>query len=375
MSSDVQSFSDPGAPGDSPRVSSRRSARRVLRWVLPVAVVAAAGLTATGMIRANANPNLPGKTPLELLAAVGQAQHTGFSGTVVEKASLGLPELGAITGSDSSTGLDLLSGSHTVRVWYGGPTQQRVAVVDSLGESDVFRNGATVWEWNSAERTAVRHTLPDDVTGRLPVTSMAPSQAAQQLLSLISPTTDISTDKNVQVAGRSAYELVLTPKETASRIGRVRIAVDGKTMVPLAFQVYARDAGRPALDISFTRFDDAQPTADNFTWQPPAGVRVTQGGAVTTPKLPLLSGKTATSTVGTGWTTVLKVSGLPSRAAVAKQDPRLGLVYELLPAVKGSWGSGHLYQSALFCVLITDDGRVYAGAVDPSVLYAAAAQK
>ncbi len=40
-----------------------------------------------------------------------------------------------------------------------------------------------------------------------------------------------------------------------------------------------------------------------------------------------------------------------------------------LPKVSGSWGSGHLLTSALFSALITDDGRVLAGAVAPEKLY------
>jgi hypothetical protein len=45
-----------------------------------------------------------------------------------------------------------------------------------------------------------------------------------------------------------------------------------------------------------------------------------------------------------------------------------------LQQVNGSLGSGRLLQSALFSVLITDDGRVIAGAVAPELLYQAAAQ-
>ena len=45
-----------------------------------------------------------------------------------------------------------------------------------------------------------------------------------------------------------------------------------------------------------------------------------------------------------------------------------------LPQVSGAWGSGRLLQSALFSVLLTDDGRVLGGAVAPEALYEAAAQ-
>ena len=42
--------------------------------------------------------------------------------------------------------------------------------------------------------------------------------------------------------------------------------------------------------------------------------------------------------------------------------------------MSGAWGSGRLLQTSLVSVLITDGGRVFVGAVQPSVLYAAASQ-
>ena len=42
-----------------------------------------------------------------------------------------------------------------------------------------------------------------------------------------------------------------------------------------------------------------------------------------------------------------------------------------LPAVSGSWGSGHLFTGPLFSAVITDDGRIAAGAVAPEQLYRA----
>ena len=46
-----------------------------------------------------------------------------------------------------------------------------------------------------------------------------------------------------------------------------------------------------------------------------------------------------------------------------------------LPAVSGSWGSGHLFEGTLVSVVITNDGRVAAGAVTPATLYAALGTK
>ncbi|HEX2903488.1 MAG TPA: hypothetical protein VHO01_08530 [Jatrophihabitans sp.] len=360
----------PPAPGAAPR-----GRRRLLRYVLPVAAAGVLALVASDVLSAHADQNLPSHSATELLAAASTPQLTGFSGTVVEKAALGLPELGLLAGgSGSETGaLSLLTGSHTIRVWYGGEDKQRVAMLDALGESDVFRNGSTVWAWDSRNRVATRLSLP--ATLPAPPALASPDQFAKQLLARISPSTSVSTDKNVQVAGRSAYELVLTPKDSRSRVGQIRIAIDGKTMVPLALQVYARDSSRPAFDIAFTRFDTGMPTEDNFTWQPPAGVTIRQAPSANRSSLPFGLGQVSSSMVGQDWTTVLKLTGLPTPAQLAQRSPQLGIAYGMLPAVRGAWGSGRLLQSSLLTVLYTDDGRAFVGAVDPSVLYAAAAQR
>ena len=184
-----------------------------------------------------ANPNLPSRSTGQLLAAVSYPKQAGFSGTVVEKASFGLPDLsslgittdGAVPGTSP---LSLLSGSHTIRVWYGSPTKQRIALLDTFGELDLFRNGNSLWQWNSDTRTAVHRSLPSSTglfqaPGQLP--DLSPDQAAQHILAMVQPSTAVTTDRTAVVAGRSAYVLALSPKQAGSRIRQVRISVDGQT--------------------------------------------------------------------------------------------------------------------------------------------------
>ena len=47
------------------------------------------------------------------------------------------------------------------------------------------------------------------------------------------PTTAISVDSNVTVAGEAAYQLELAPKSSRSLVGQVRIAIDARNNVPL----------------------------------------------------------------------------------------------------------------------------------------------
>jgi len=358
---------------------------RPVRWLLPalaagVAGLVATGLVATGLLSADANPSLPGRSSDQLLAAISNPKQLGFSGTVVEEASFGLPDLsalglpdGAVLGGSGPGLLSLLSGTHTIRVWYGGPAKQRIALLDPRGELDLFRNGTSLWQWNSASRTAVHRSLPSNAglfATPEQLAGLSPDQAVQHLRAMLQPSTVVSIDRNAQVAGRSAYVLVLAPKQSGSLIGQVRISVDGATMVPLAVQLYARDGGAPILDVAFTRFTAGTPSADNFDWTPPAGVTIQHPPA----RAGLPSSGARVTEVGSGWTEVYKVTGLPSVATLAKQNPRVAALLSLLPPVKGSWGSGRLLRSTAFSALITDDGRAFAGAVEPSVLYLAAAK-
>jgi hypothetical protein len=68
-------------------------------------------------------------------------------------------------------------------------------------------------------------------------------------------------------------------------------------------------------------------------------------------------------------------SGTGGPGSTGSGDPLGALqgIVKQLPAVSGSWGSGHVLSGKLFSVLLTDDGRVLVGAVDPSALYQAAA--
>jgi hypothetical protein len=74
---------------------------------------------------------------------------------------------------------------------------------------------------------------------------------------------------------------------------------------------------------------------------------------------------------GDGWTTVLRLArGVRAANSGAEQADGFAALTE----VSGHWGKGRLVQSKLLSLLVTKDGRVFAGAVRPSRLYAAAAR-
>jgi outer membrane lipoprotein-sorting protein len=363
----------------NPRTILQR--HRALRWLAPVGVVGIAAIAATGMFREPAKPTtLPDTSPASLIAAVQTSQPTGFSGTVVSTLALGLPELPAIGNAGQGSSLSaLLTGSHTMQVWSGGPTKERVALLGATEETDVFRNGRSVWQWSSAEHRAVHLTLPATAAHQsAPASSgnsISPPVLAKRALAALDPTTTVRVEHGGTVADRSTYELILTPRSAQTRVGSVHIDVDGATKLPLAVRVFARGSSTAAVDVAFTSIRFVDPPARNFTFTPPPGAKIEtirpQHRALTTP-----AGKGGTKVArkitgyGSGWTRVFATTLSKSAAASVQRSP----VRDSLTPVTGSWGKGRLLQSDLLSVLLTDDGRVFAGSVDPDALYAAASK-
>jgi outer membrane lipoprotein-sorting protein len=376
-----------------------RGTRR-LRWLVPAviaAAIAAASLTTTAAANASDQPKLAPKTAADLLAAVEQADPAGLSGTIVETTKLGLPDLSGIAGAGGSGGdssltvESLVTGSHTMNVWYAGPEHQRFALLGQLSESDVIHNGTDLWTYSSTTRIVTHKTLSTkDSTDANPKPSIAsaapsldPQTAAEQALAAIDPTTTVQVDRTARVAGRAAYQLLLSPKDTRSLIGSVRIAVDAVTFVPLRVQIYAAGATSPAIQVGFTDISFNVPDASVFEFVPPAGATVQENatpfdsfsgpnlrsrvqapgggsGSVATPgsptENPVLLGK--------GWTQVVEISQPDSTGDALSTINRIGgpnsqLLDEASTAVPG----GRLITTTLVSILIANDGKIFAGPV------------
>lgn len=366
------------------------------RWtpvaVVPLVVVAAAVALP---LSASAAGDLPEKSASELLAFAAENDVTAFSGEIEQTSDLGLPDLSALGGAGSSTGapadasptdalVELATASHQARVFVDAEQGARLQVLDRLAERDLVASATDgLWIYDSSENAAT-HLLPAGGGAPAPESGEAmpdselptPSAAAERLLASIDPTTAVAVGSNVRVAGRDAYELVLTPREGTTLVGSVTISVDGETGLPLGVAVTARGGTEPAFSVAYSSIDFSTPDAAMFSFTPPAGAEVTErtaprhDEAPATAEAPVESApETAPEvdsdvvTTGTGWSTVVE---LPAGDAEALSS---------LDAITTPTDGGRVLTSALLTVLLTDDGRVLAGAVPVDALRDAAADR
>lgn len=393
-------------------------ARARQRWLPALLIPLALALAALiGSVQAGATVSLPPKTADEILAMIARTEVRALSGTVVQTAELGLPEVptagpGIVPGATSA--LELLTGSHTARVYLDGPFKARLQILDRMAERDFVVNGGDAWFYNSADNSATHLSVP--VPSKAERRGSGPSETARpdiptpeamasHFLSAIDSSTKVTVGDASTVAGRSAYRLSLLPRSDGTLVASVSIDVDSETGLPLGVEVRAKGQPEPAYSLAYTEINLTAPDAALFNFTPPAGATVTEKPVPMKPVPPAMEGPAAPapdapvpspnepattepaptpdavvptpegsatpmlphpspSVTGEGWDTVI---GLPAGTAPAELTSNPLLAQALQPV-----SGGRALTTSLVSVLILDDGRVFAGLVPLDRLESAA---
>ncbi|MEU5114832.1 DUF2092 domain-containing protein [Streptomyces longwoodensis] len=407
------------APYASDDTTSGR--RKAVRYVVPVTVVGVAAAT-IGLVPALADsgdPDLPKITAQQLIEKIAASDVEQLSGTVKITTDLGLPDLGGLAGSLASAGggaggsgggssadpsarlTELASGTHTLRIAADGPDRQKVSLLEDAAEYSVIHNGTDVWGYDSASDEVYHSKAPEgaDAHGKENGRTGAeqaptPKEFADQALKAVDGTTSVTVDGTVHVAGRDAYKLLVKPKDADSTVGAISIAVDAKTGLPLKFTLTPKSGGAAVVDAGFTKVHFAKPAASTFDFTPPKGAKVTEGddaghsvagkdkGGAGLPGGEGLGGLDGLNVLGDGWDSIAAFdtgsgSGLPSASGSSGSSKgEAGAFGDFLGSfgdkVTGEFGSGTVFSTRLVNALITDDGKVYAGAVTKDALVKAA---
>ncbi|MGW1779020.1 LolA family protein [Streptomyces sp. NPDC002143] len=405
----------------------RLGRRKAVRYVVPVTVIGVAAAT-IGLVPALADsgdPDLPKITAQQLLDKIAASDVQQLSGTVKISTDLGLPDLGGLEsgllsgvaqqGGDGSSAdpsaklTELASGTHTLRVAADGPDRQKLSLLENAAEYSLIHNGKDVWGYDSASNEVYHANVDessDEAETPVPAT---PKDLTEDALKAVDGTTSVTVDGTVHVAGRDAYKLLVKPKQSGSTVGAISVAVDAKTGLPLKFTLTPASGGAAVVDAGFTQVSFAKPAASTFDFTVPKGAKVTEadaadeagtwdeggpwgeGGAAK--PAPGHSGKSddlgedlgkdleadlgdtdGPTVIGEGWTSIATFDtggeGVPSGSEVGGDLG--GFLDSFGDKVSGKFGSGTVFSTRLINALMTDDGKVYVGAVTKDALVKAA---
>ena len=348
--------------------------RPSLRWIAPLLTLGLV-VTAPGVVQrvASADPGLEPRTAEQLLADLAGAEPRALSGTVTQTMNLGLPSLPDLGQGTVGDPLSMLTGTHTWRVWTDAKQSFRIAKVQGHQEMTLVHNPTDSWLWDSATREAVHvsHRGAKGSRREVPVPEApTPETIAKRVVAAVEPSTVVTTEASTTVAGRPAHQLVLSPTSANTKIGQIKLAIDHTTKLPLRVLITARGASAPAVTVGYTSLTLGTPDPKLFRFTPGKRVTVTEADNLPMPGMPTPAQRydKDVTIVGQDWERVLVVT---TGSPVPTDDAAVTELLGQFPVVSGDWGRGHLVNTALVSILITDDGRMAVGAVQPSLLYAA----
>lgn len=371
------------------------------RWLPAVIAPAVIGAVAAFPIQASA-VDLPDLSPEEVMVMMQGAEPVEFTGVVLKTTNLGLPalELSSMLSEEevermrektpeefadfvpeviASEGLaqamELITGEHRVRVFVG-ETGMRAQILDRMSQRDLIVNQNEMWTYDSREQVATyasidqqklqegRLTLMQQMekfAGEVGLDLTNPQAVADYVMSQVGDSSEVSVGLDHYKAGRTAYQLIVKPNSSVSLVDSVVLSVDSETGVPLAATVYSVEQTEPAIEVGFESISFVNQDEALFTFSAPAGAQVMNLDEVEKPEVeslekPEYEGVEATM-VGEDWDSVLIMPA--TDAEMLSELKNNQLLSSLLKPVAG----GLAFETPIMKVLITNDGRIFAGSV------------
>ncbi|MEL0290832.1 MAG: hypothetical protein VW942_00445 [Aquiluna sp.] len=378
------------------------------RWM--PAVVTPAVIAAISLVPLQANAvDLPDMSAEELMVMMMDAQPTEFSGTILKTSNLGLPalELSSMVSEEDAErmrekmpeefadfapevieqnllteAMELVTGEHRVRV-YVGETGMRAQILDMMAQRDLIVSGNTVWTYDSREQVAMYAELDEEKLAEGKIEAEAeisayiaeigldltdPQAVAEYLMSQVGDSSEVTVGTDHYHAGRTAYQLIVTPNSEVSLVDSIVVSVDSETGMPLALSVYSTEQAEPAMEVGYESISFGDQDESMFSFTPPAGTQVVDLKELEAQKekvdlemwmdmeeMESLEEKPEPVMIGEGWDTiVLMPAGDKALAEMGGE-----LIQSLMTPVAG----GMLFSTPLMNVFMTDSGDVYAGAV------------
>ena len=385
------------------------------RWIPSIAVPAVIALGAVAVpLQANA-VDLPDLSAAEVMVLMQQSDVLEFSGTIVKVSDMGLPslEFSSMVSDDMSDqmaekmpaefadfvpaviesniltqAMELVSGTHTVRIYVSGKDKLRAQILDPMSQRDLIINGDEFWTYDAKTATATTGTIDMEIdpankaaaeqeildfAESIALDLSSPEAIANYLVDMIDETSTVEVGKDHNVAGRSAYQLIISPDAAGSLVERAEISVDSETGLPLKVEAFSTQQTTAAMSVGFESINFGPIDSSLFDFTPPTGTEVltldssdlegyadkdtAELEAELMASLANPAKPAKPEVIGENWQSVVYLPALP--ADIPTELMATELFGDMLTEVPG----GKVFSTALVNVLLTDSGQVYMGAV------------
>jgi hypothetical protein len=257
--------------------------RSKLAIYVAIGLVAAVALVAgvVAVAGAGSSTSLPAVSASELMAKMAQSQGQvqSVSGEISWRNGM-FGDLGDAADMAQLPAQSPLTSNGSGRIWVsdGG---MRVESQGSGGDqvAGVSKATRTAWTYDSATNAVRRWVLTGDAPANEPMPSPSASMMTPAAIGLylqqLAPYATVDVAGQGTVAGHEVYLLRMTPVADDTALGAVQASIDGKTMVPLRLEVFAKSGGAAVLQFGFDSVSYDPIGAALYDFTPPAGAKVT----------------------------------------------------------------------------------------------------
>jgi outer membrane lipoprotein-sorting protein len=176
------------------------------------------------------------------------------------------------------------------RMWIAKDGRVRLELQSQQGDTQILYDGHTVSLYDAASNTLYRYTLPANGEGssggeggsseaqRPGAHREVPSVTKiEEAISRLSEHVNVSGAMPTDIAGRPAYTVRVSPKESGSLLGGAELSWDADNGVPLRAAIYSSSSSSPVIELAATEISYGPVESSVFEFSPPPGAKLEQG--------------------------------------------------------------------------------------------------
>ena len=294
------------------------------RLLLLCGVIVLAGVSVTALALAlGSGPTPPAKAlPVAVHDALTGAHSQSFEGVSADVTLTNhLLEGAELAGGGEGGGIasnPLISGA-SGRLWIAKDGHVRLELQSNQGDTQILYDGHTIELYDAATNTLYRYTPParaaasdsragaksteheidalrkrlaargihnahifagaTEATGQIAGTPLQHSEVPsiaeiEEAIAKLSKHAVVSGATPVDVAGRAAYTVRVSPKEGGSQLGGAELSFDAANGLPLRTAIYSANSSAPVIELAATSISYGPVASSVFAFAPPANAKI-----------------------------------------------------------------------------------------------------